>query len=547
MLQSIWWIVCLSLFVYRGKATEFAEESLILKTPNQDQLYAVFNFSTVSDDLASFAQHHYNLLPRSIGELLQKYNVAEFHLSMTQGLWRYERWGYPYFPAPPGAQLWVWFHPDTVSVDASWKGFTNALSGLLCASLNFIGKTETVTPTLSFRPEGAISDASSTLLRHAVLSRENLCTENLTPWLKMLPCGSNSGISSLINPATLHHSQYLSLGLNFKRKCRKSNCVNPAIHLYQSVSTVFDLRTSTRQKPDFSVSSILNKKLKGGCPLARSSSIKLLVPKNVMIHPEPSRLEDDFTVYDLHEQKSLRDIQVLWDNILKKDEKTVPLLVVHCHLAGIGQQDGGVRCHLSNSAQKNISVVVMQTVPWFLQVYLHSLEITDQNGRLLQPKRLTFRPAKIRQSPHFLEYMLEIPSSSTVDIAMQFTRGFLTWTEHPPDANHGFYIGSTVVSVRKKDIDIEKSDDVHRIYSEALQVIVPVPDFSMPYNVICLACTVLAIAFGSLHNLTTRRYEAIDPDEPKPTFFSKLLNFPKKLLNRKKQEKDTDTSGEKES
>lgn len=32
----------------------------------------------------------------------------------------------------------------------------------------------------------------------------------------------------------------------------------------------------------------------------------------------------------------------------------------------------------------------------------------------------------------------------------------------------------------------------------------------MPYNVICLACTVIAIAFGSIHNLTTRRFVVYD-------------------------------------
>lgn len=44
-----------------------------------------------------------------------------------------------------------------------------------------------------------------------------------------------------------------------------------------------------------------------------------------------------------------------------------------------------------------------------------------------------------------------------------------------------------------------------RIYGEALLVNLPTPDFSMPYNVICLVCTVVALAFGPIHNLTTRR------------------------------------------
>jgi len=49
-----------------------------------------------------------------------------------------------------------------------------------------------------------------------------------------------------------------------------------------------------------------------------------------------------------------------------------------------------------------------------------------------------------------------------------------------------------------------------RLHSETLLVSLPTPDFSMPYNVICLACTVIAIAFGSIHNLTTRRFVVYD-------------------------------------
>lgn len=50
-----------------------------------------------------------------------------------------------------------------------------------------------------------------------------------------------------------------------------------------------------------------------------------------------------------------------------------------------------------------------------------------------------------------------------------------------------------------------------RLHTEILLITLPTPDFSMPYNVICLACTVVAIAFGSLHNLSSRRFEAVDP------------------------------------
>lgn len=54
-----------------------------------------------------------------------------------------------------------------------------------------------------------------------------------------------------------------------------------------------------------------------------------------------------------------------------------------------------------------------------------------------------------------------------------------------------------------------------RLHTEALLVSLPTPDFSMPYNVICLACTVVAIAFGSVHNLTTRHCVLLDPSKKK--------------------------------
>ena len=50
----------------------------------------------------------------------------------------------------------------------------------------------------------------------------------------------------------------------------------------------------------------------------------------------------------------------------------------------------------------------------------------------------------------------------------------------------------------------------------------PTPDFSMPYNVICLACTVVALAFGPLHNITTKNLTIEEGGEEKG-FVGKLV------------------------
>jgi len=86
------------------------------------------------------------------------------------------------------------YDPADFSVNETWTDLINVLSGMFCASLNYMDAKNTVCPKLSFRPRGAtsgwFSKTSTHLLRYAALPRENVCTENLTPWKKLLPCGS---------------------------------------------------------------------------------------------------------------------------------------------------------------------------------------------------------------------------------------------------------------------------------------------------------------------------------------------------------------------
>ncbi len=81
-------------------------------------------------------------------------------------------------------------------------------------------------------------------------------------------------------------------------------------------------------------------------------------------------------------------------------------------------------------------------------------------------------------------------------------------------------------------------DQFVRIHTETLLIILPTPDFSMPYNVICLACTVVAIAFGSIHNLTTRRFVIVDPKQKKG-LLSKIKGFFSKFRSKKSEKDET--------
>lgn len=102
-----------------------------------------------------------------MGEIIERLNVQELHISLTGGHWRYETWGYPVVDAAPGAEVWAWFKPDTQDVGKNWKLLANSLSGLLCASFNFVDTSNTISPEFSFRPRGAVDwgNVNNTFLR----------------------------------------------------------------------------------------------------------------------------------------------------------------------------------------------------------------------------------------------------------------------------------------------------------------------------------------------------------------------------------------------
>ena len=105
-------VLCLSTFL-----KELSKKMKVSHSIQQVTLTQLFNvpfycfftmFDVVLLDLILLVSH-YNLFPKSFGQIVNKYSVEELHLSLTQGQWRHEQWGYPVVSAPPGAELLVWF------------------------------------------------------------------------------------------------------------------------------------------------------------------------------------------------------------------------------------------------------------------------------------------------------------------------------------------------------------------------------------------------------------------------------------------------------
>ncbi|XP_055293785.1 GPI transamidase component PIG-T isoform X1 [Moschus berezovskii] len=526
------------------------EELVISPLPSGD-VAATFQFRTRWDsELQREGVSHYRLFPKALGQLISKYSLRELHLSLTQGFWRTRYWGTPFLQAPSGAELWAWFQDTVTDVDESWKELSNVLSGIFCASLNFIDSTNTVTPTASFKPLGLANGTDHSFLRYAVLPREVVCTENLTPWKKLLPCSSKAGLSVLLKADRLFHTSYHSQAVHIRPVCRNAHCTSVSWELRQTLSVVFDAFVTGQGKKDWSLFRMFSRTLTEPCPLASESRVYVDITsygqdnETLEVYPPPLTTYQDvilgsrktYAVYDLLDaavvsnSRSL-NVQLKWKRPPENAEAPpVPFLYAQRYVSGYGLQSGELSTLLYNTHPfRAFPVLLLDTVPWYLRLYVHTLTITSK-GKENKPSYIHYQPAQDRMQPHLLEMLIQLPANSVTKVSIQFERALLKWTEYTPDPNHGFYVSPSVLSalvpsvVAAKPADWEESPLFNslfpvsdsssyfvRLYTEPLLVSLPTPDFSMPYNVVCLTCTVVAVCYGSFYNLLTRTFQIEEP------------------------------------
>lgn len=512
---------------------------------------------------------HTHLTARPIAELFLHYPINELHVSLTSGLWRAEKWGYPVIDAAAGAEIWAWFRKDGPNVtedtiDNDWQSLTGALSGLLCASLSFVDAAKTLKPKISLRPQFYDpANQQTASIRYSSLPREIVCTENLTPWKKFLPCSYKEGLASLLTPEKLYSTNYHSLGIHVRKICDTKKCDSYSLEIKQTVNLVHDLVIFGGR--DWSIRKLFGQGINGMCPLAETSKIYVdITETNYDMTPFPNSHETsqrggsvtEFVVYDMKNYiNQMTNIAIVDRSDADKVNLILPPpIFAKRSILGVGQERGKIVTRLTNKHWGPLNIVLLENIPWFVPVYLHTLKLKVQNKDTeIKPKYIDYIPGEQRKRPYHLEVGFTIPSRSTVEISIDFDYIFLKWQEYPPDANHGHYIGAAIVSVMlpiaknytsiplKGSLFIDsfnasQSDGYFlQLRTETLLITLPTPDFSMPYNVICLACTVVALAFGPIHNMSTKKIVLKDKEAPKGL----LSRLKDKLLRRKpKDQKD---------
>jgi len=115
---------------------------------------------------------------------------------------------------------------------------------------------------------------------------------------------------------------------------------------------------------------------------------------------------------------------------------------------------------------------------------------------------MTYIPSQPHDKPALLQATLELPPEETIHLSLRVRKAFLRYQEHPPDAQRGWDLPPAVF--------VPVNAPHRRIYTSALLVDLATPDFSMPYNVIIMSSTLIALIFGSLFNMLIRRFVVVN-------------------------------------
>lgn len=528
-------------------ASQDYSESLLLKPLARNNLLASFQFTA---QLPAFqleytksrgeisGPRHFGRFPRSLAPILQATNTRELHMRFTQGWWDSEKWGkLPMngsVTGGTGVEVWAAIEAfDADEARVNWLKLAESLSGFFCALLNFVDDAITTFPRYRDLSANFVLPENKLFLMRAALPDEPICTENLTPFLKMLPTRGKAGISSLLDGHKLYDSLWHSMSIDVVTECADGKC---NLKLDLNIHQIVDVMRLMRRKNEGGIPKpVPGDKLR--CDPTKKSDSWFCFPlgdetelewdlasmfgpiKGSGFQDEPVsvvKVEVDPEHWTVHVDKDYGDSGVSHEissepytleesasynfKFKTSDSRYVvpvesPPVLVSRSLTGYSQDRGGMRVTFQNPSAQPVTLVYFESLPWFMRVYLHTLQ-SSGSGTI---DSHFYKPAIDRARPGHLELVVTIPALESFTLTYLFDKSLLLYAEYPPDANHGFAVEPAVVKV------LENNATVYQMRTASLLLTLPTPDFSMPYNVIILTCTVMSLAFGTIFNLLTKK------------------------------------------
>uniref|UniRef100_A0A1I8BCC6 GPI transamidase component PIG-T n=1 Tax=Meloidogyne hapla TaxID=6305 RepID=A0A1I8BCC6_MELHA len=416
-------------YVLSPSIESFAEDLFVGSLDNGD-LITIFNFTLLAQQNNEVNS---TCIPWLFLHLFEKFSLENFKLTIAQGFWRTNLWGYQHLntEVPSGTELSIKFSDKTENTQQKWHDFIHLINGLFCTSI------------LGLLPQFSVQPKFNDGWWYGSLGGESVCTENLQSWKKLLPCK--------------------------KTKYFDVNLPSFAINQESKNSNLM----------------IIN--------LNNGSSLNL----NKFL----------FFAKDLNMQ----------------DYKHPPTILLHSFLKSVSQVGGRICIQINNPFPYYFNARFMQMLPWQIRVFLHTLTFVCSNkSKELMPFTGEYTLARDGTRPLLIELDILLPANSKCKIEFEFEAAFLKISEFPPDANSGIHVPGAVLLISQDDSPnlcifstFPNKTSNQKIFGEPLLILLPVPDFSMPFNVICFVCSTIAIFYGNIFALSTKLMKLFPKEEEK--------------------------------
>lgn len=157
-----------------------------------------------------------------------------------------------------------------------------------------------------------------------------------------------------------------------------------------------------------------------------------------------------------------------------------------------------------------------------------------------------------------ITFEYSLPASTSLELSLDYEPAFLPFESFPADPNRGFEIEPFRARFQQSECHASYQDQLHHgsssstlLYSNPVLLMAPVPDMSMPFNVLSLTCTIYAFVAGAMINLLVRRAServkyALDPKSQPESKLKRIKNRIKakfaRLIGKKKEEEGEDRS-----
>ncbi|KAM0748593.1 Gpi16 subunit, GPI transamidase component [Meredithblackwellia eburnea MCA 4105] len=530
---------------------EYYNENLEITPLVDGKVHSAFNFEFNSKPIVPEPHQnsavHSTVVPRLLVHLIQHHNLDSFSLTLSSGRWS------PHWPsishhtsAPSGIELQAWLKKGASGVNDEdletdggedwdrrrWSRFKGAISGAFCAGIAQ-GKDEgdDFTRTASnlaqqehpFRGEGLAEDHVIYTTRTPRLSAT--CTESLTPFIALLPCTSRAGIASLLNPHTLFDGDWTMIRIQASRQ--KDNSIRAMFQVGSVVDPVRgDRLRGGMGNRDFSMSSLYDRVIHMGCPVAQHSEVALNVPTDSLssfeIQPEqgfqrlnsPDKVSwtTTFSSFSAQKPDSL-NVLLKWSESQFRYPQPLPVLApisARRILTGQGQERGEIGVELINHLDREVEVMWVERWPWWIRGFVGGVR---SSSSVLSPENSTFSsqleysPPIARKRPTTLALNITLPPKTSKRIVLPYECSYLWYTEYPPDAHRGFEVPGAAFVILDEN---QEGTCPYRFHTPSTLLSLPTPDFSMPYNVIILTSTLMALFFGSIVNAMGRVWIVVD-------------------------------------